>query len=214
MKKTSTDQAIRTATGGVVLAVGGFAGAVSYSHIYDLARQHGQNITDARLLPLSVDGLIVAASFLILHEARACRDVPKLAGWMLAVGVITTVLANIAYGVKGGAYDAIVSAWPAVSFLGCAEMLTYLLRVSRTRRAPAARSAPVLTSVPDRVPPAVPAGPGPSAPGRTLEDEFAAEIAAGRIPGVKQIQRRMGGGQDTAYKHQERLRALAVPVPA
>ena len=142
MRKTSTDQAIRTATTGVVLAVGGFAAAVSYSHIYDLARQHGQTITDARLLPLSVDGLIVAASFLILHESRAARDVPKLARLMLAVGVITTVAANIAYGIHGGAYDAIVSAWPAVSFLGCAEMLTYLLKVSRTRRAPVPRSAP------------------------------------------------------------------------
>ncbi len=210
MRKTSADQAIRAATGAVVLAVGGFAGAVSYSHIYDLARQHGQNIIDARLLPLSVDGLIVAASFLILHDARAGRDVPRLGRLMLAVRVITTIMANIAYGIHGGAYDAIVSAWPAVSFLGCAEMLTYLLRVSRTRRAPAARSAPVLTSVP----PAVPAGPGRNCSGRTLEDVFAAEIAAGRIPGVKQIQRRMGGGQDTAYKHQERLRALAVPVPA
>jgi hypothetical protein len=34
MRKTSADQAIRGATAGVVLAVGGFAAAVSYSHIY------------------------------------------------------------------------------------------------------------------------------------------------------------------------------------
>ena len=214
MRKTSTDQAIRTATGGVVLAVGGFAGAVSYSHIYDLARQHAQNVLDARLLPLSVDGLIVAASFLILHEARAGRDVPKLGRWMLAVGVVATVLANIAYGIQGGAYDAIVSAWPAVSFLGCAEMLTYLLRVSRTRRAPVTRPVPVLAAVPDPIPTAIPAagagGPGPS---RTLKDEFAAEIAAGTVPGVKAIQRRMGGGQDRAYQHQATLRAL-VAAPA
>ncbi len=173
-------------------------------------RSHGQNITDARLLPLSVDGLIVAASFLILPEARAARDVPRLGRLMLALGVITTVAANIAYGVKGGAYDALVSAWPAVSFLGCAEMLTYLLRVSRTRRVPVPRSASVLAAVPDRVP----AGPAPGAPGRTLEDVFAAEIAAGKVPGVKRIQRQMGGGQDTAYKQQERLRVLAAAQPA
>jgi hypothetical protein len=60
---------------------------VSYSHIYDLARQHGQNVTDARLLPLSVDGLIIAASFLILHEARAAREAPKLGRFMLTLGV-------------------------------------------------------------------------------------------------------------------------------
>src|SRR5258708_11714048 len=115
MRKTSTDREIGWAAGGVVLAVGGFAGAVSYSHIYDLARQHGQNITDARLLPLSVDGLIVAASFLILPEARAARDVPRLGRLMLALGVITTVAANIADGVKGGPHDAPLSARPPAS---------------------------------------------------------------------------------------------------
>ena len=92
--------------------MGGFAAAVSYSHIYDLARLHGQTVTDARLLPLSVDGLIVAASFVLLHEARAGRVVPRLARWMLAVGVITTLAANVLYGLHGGAYDALMSACP------------------------------------------------------------------------------------------------------
>jgi hypothetical protein len=44
MRKTSADQAIHGVTTGVVLAVGGFVGAVSYSHIYDLARLHGQTL--------------------------------------------------------------------------------------------------------------------------------------------------------------------------
>jgi hypothetical protein len=90
----------------------------------------------------------------------------------------------------------------------------------------AARPHLVPTAVPDAVPPsrpvpvppsrterpeAVPAG---SSSSRTLAEEFAAEIAAGRIPGVKRIQRRMGGSQDTAYKHQAALRALAGLEPA
>lgn len=41
MPKTSADQGIRTATASVVVGVAAFAAAVSYSHIYDLSRQHG-----------------------------------------------------------------------------------------------------------------------------------------------------------------------------
>src|SRR5258708_35438954 len=97
-----------------------------------------------------------------------------------------------------------VPAGPAVSSLGWGEMLTYLLRVSRTRRAPAARSAPVLTSVP----PAVPAGPGRNCSSRTLEDVFAAEIAAGRKTGDKPNQTRTCRGRGTPRKHQESPCAL------
>ena len=124
--------------------------------------------------------------------------------------------ANVAYGLHGGAYDATVSAWPAVSFIGAAEMLIYLIRLSRTRAVPASRPTLVPAAVPGPialpVPPRTEAVPG----GRSLEDEFRAEIVAGRIPGIKRIQKRMGGSQDTAYKHQAGLRALidAQPVPA
>jgi hypothetical protein len=51
----------RVSRTGTVLAVG-IAAMQSYSHIYDLARAPGQSPIDARLLPLSVDGLIIAAS--------------------------------------------------------------------------------------------------------------------------------------------------------
>lgn len=44
----------------VVLAVAAFAAVVSYSHIYDLRRAHGQTGVAARLLPLSVGWLILA----------------------------------------------------------------------------------------------------------------------------------------------------------
>jgi hypothetical protein len=65
------DRLIRASTAAVVVAVAAFAAVVSYSHIYDLGRAHGQDGTAARLLPLSVDGLILAASLVLLHEA--CR---------------------------------------------------------------------------------------------------------------------------------------------
>jgi hypothetical protein len=77
------DRVIRFTTAAVVCAVAAFAAVVSYSHIYSLGRDHGQDGTAARLLPLSVDGLILAASLVLLHEARNGRDAPGLARLML-----------------------------------------------------------------------------------------------------------------------------------
>jgi hypothetical protein len=82
----SGDRAIRAATAAVVLAVAAFAAIVSYSHIYDLAHVHGRSGAAGRLLPLSVDGLIVAASLVMLHEARNARRASALARIMLSLG--------------------------------------------------------------------------------------------------------------------------------
>ena len=60
---------------------------VSYSHIYGLGRAHGRDGTPARLLPPSVNGLILAASLVLLHEARNGRDAPRLARFMLWLGI-------------------------------------------------------------------------------------------------------------------------------
>jgi hypothetical protein len=59
---TANDTATRRFTTGIVLAVGLFACSDPYSHIYALARDHGQGIVSAALLPLAGDGLIAAAS--------------------------------------------------------------------------------------------------------------------------------------------------------
>jgi hypothetical protein len=98
-----------------------FAAIVSYPHIYDLGRAHGQAGTAARLLPLSVDGLIVAASLVMLLEARAGRAAPPLARVMLGLGVAATIAANIAFGAAYGLTGAAISAWPAVAFIGAAD---------------------------------------------------------------------------------------------
>jgi hypothetical protein len=107
------DRVIRFTTAAVVCAVAGFAAVVSYSHIYGLGRAHGQGGTAARLLPLSVDGLILAASLVLLHEARNDRDAPRLARFMLWLGIAATIGANIAYGAGYGLLGALISAWPA-----------------------------------------------------------------------------------------------------
>jgi hypothetical protein len=127
----SGDRAIRIATAAVVCAVAGFAAVVSYTHIYDLGRVHGQDGMPARLLPLSVDGLILAASLVLLHEARNGRDAPRLARVMLWLGIGATVGANIAYGAGFGLLGAVISAWPAVAFIGSVELVMMLVRRAR-----------------------------------------------------------------------------------
>jgi hypothetical protein len=144
------DKLIRAAMTAVVVAVAGFAAVVSYSHIYGLGRAHGQDGAAARLLPLSVDGLIVAASLVLLHEARNGRAAPGLARVMLWLGIAATVGANVAFGARFGVLGAVISAWPAVAFIGAVEMAMQLVRRARAPWAlvPAAAPASALAVVP------------------------------------------------------------------
>jgi len=157
----SGDRLIRVAAAVVVCAVAGLAAVVSYTHIYDLGRVHGQQGAAARLLPLSVDGLILAASLVLLLEARNGRDAPGLARLMLWLGIGATVGANVAYGTGFGLLGAVISAWPAVAFIGVVEMVIQLVR--RTRGPlPAAAG----TAVPGDV-------------GQAVRAAYAASVAAG-----------------------------------
>jgi hypothetical protein len=113
---------IRVLAAIVVLAVAAFAAVVSYSHIFDLGTHHGQSGTAARLLPLSVDGLIAAASLVMLHAARKRLPVPLLARIALMLGVGATVAANVGYGLPFGWLSAVISAWPAVAFIVSVEL--------------------------------------------------------------------------------------------
>jgi Protein of unknown function (DUF2637) len=135
------DTVIRLMTAGVVLTVALIAAVVSYSHIFTLGRLHGQDGTAARLLPLSVDGLIAAASLVMLHAARKQLPVPFLSRAMLALGVGATVAANVAYGLPFGWLSAVVSAWPAVAFVGSVEMAVRFVRDARTAATPEAPHA-------------------------------------------------------------------------
>src|ERR1017187_5112165 len=143
------DKLIRLSTGGTVTAVASFPAIISYSHIFDLGIQHGQNGTAGRLLPLSVDGLILAASLVMLYVARAKLTTPWLARLMLWLGVGATVAANIGYGAAYGAVGMIVSAWPALAFVGAVEMVMQLAKIngkhSGTEKPVKAKDVPALT---------------------------------------------------------------------
>jgi hypothetical protein len=65
-----SDRLIRLTTALAVVAVASVAAIISYQHAYELVRTHGQSGLTARLLPFTVDGLIWAASMVVLDASR------------------------------------------------------------------------------------------------------------------------------------------------
>lgn len=167
-----TDRLIRTTTAMAVLTVAVIAAIISYRHAYELVAAHGESGPTARLVPLTVDGLIWAASMVILDANRRDHPVPALAKWSLGMGIVATIGANLAHGVGHGVVGALVSAWPAVALVGSYELLMALIRTEpRTAPEPASKSSAAPAAEPE-----VPRAPG-EAP--TLEQVVRARHGAG-----------------------------------
>jgi Protein of unknown function (DUF2637) len=126
-----TDRLIRITTALAVLAVACVAAIISYQHAYELVSSHGEHGLTARLLPFTVDGLIWAASMVVLDASRRNHRVPRLAAWSLGAGILATVGANLAHGLGHGPIGALVSAWPALALVGSFELLMLLIRTQR-----------------------------------------------------------------------------------
>ena len=169
-----TDSAIRRLTAAAVLLVAAIAAVVSFVHIEHLAVTHGQTVLAAMLLPVSIDGTVAAASLVMLRAARAGLGTPWLARLMLGLSVVATLAANIAYGARFGLTGSLLSGWPAVAFIGSAEMAIGMVR--RTRQA-----------APGPVPPPVP-GDAQSAAAAALR----ATLAAGNPLSGRQLETRFG----------------------
>jgi Protein of unknown function (DUF2637) len=122
------DRLIRITTALAVAAVAAVAAVISYRHAYELVITHGETGLTARLLPFTVDGLILAASMLILDASRCHHRVPPLARWYLGAGIAVTIGANLAHGLGHGPIGALVSAWPALALAGSFEFLMTLIR--------------------------------------------------------------------------------------
>jgi hypothetical protein len=140
------DRAVRWTAVLAVVAVAGVAGYVSYFHAVDVVAGNGEPRTIARLYPAAIDGLIVAASMVLLDAARHSEAAPRLAWWLLGSGIAVTLAANVTFGAQTGAAGALWAAWPALAFVGCYELLLLLARASarRTRaEAPGTVSSPL-----------------------------------------------------------------------
>ena len=116
-------------------------------------RAHGESGWTARLVPLTVDGLIYASSMVMLDSARRKVPVPALARWLLGLGIAATLAANVAHGLGHGPVGAAVAAWPAVALVGSYELLMMVIRGSQAYRMarPAARTARTRSAAGSRV---------------------------------------------------------------
>ncbi|MER5980079.1 DUF2637 domain-containing protein [Streptomyces sp. NPDC001857] len=146
------------------------AGALSFSHLHDLADAAGQGGWKAWAYPVSVDLLLVAARRRMREQQRAGRPAggPRL--WFL-VALAASLGANVA---TAGLLDlddvpaslrVVVAGWPAVAFFGG----TLLAHTSRTPDLP----PPTVTAETDTEPAFAPAAEG--APDRNALPESTAE---------------------------------------
>ena len=95
-----------------------------------MVRAHGETGITARLEPATIDGLVYSSSMVVLYAARHRLPVPGLARWLLALGILATLAANVAHGWSHGPVGAAVAAWPAASLVGSYELLLWLIRTA------------------------------------------------------------------------------------
>lgn len=219
MSRASSDTATRKVITAIVAGVGVFAGADSYSHIYSLARDSGQDILSAALLPLAGDGLIAAASGVMLVASRQGRKIPLRAHVMLYAGILATVAANLAYGLAHGRTDGLLSIWPVACYVGAMELLTWI-RAHTDAKPKRAASASAAT------PPAASASASPAASPDASDDlrdrrerradadlltaaEDAWPDGASKLPSLRTIQTTLSVGQPKAQLVQAHFNQLA-----
>jgi hypothetical protein len=117
----------------VLCVVAGSALTVGSARTYALAEGHGLDGTAALLVAVSLGGLIVGASLVLLRE-EGDPWVPGTAEGTQLLGLAVMAVADIVSGTRYGMLGAIISAWPAVAFFGAADMVLELVHRSRTRR--------------------------------------------------------------------------------
>ena len=118
---------VTVVTVAAVLLVAAVAAVVSYAHMQEVAERAGEDWR-AWLLPLSVDGLVVAASMGLLTRRRAGLPGGRLAWCALLGGVGASLAANIA-AAEPTATARVVAAWPALAFAVAFELLLQQRRV-------------------------------------------------------------------------------------
>jgi hypothetical protein len=121
------DRWIRQTTIGCVTILALIAGTVSYLHMHALVALHGQPGWVAALTPLSVDGMIVAASTTLLAESRSGGRGGALPWLLLVVGSVASLAANVAVA-EPTTMGRVIAAWPSFALIGSYELLMRQVR--------------------------------------------------------------------------------------
>jgi hypothetical protein len=133
----------------------------------------------------------------LLDSARRGVPVPALARWLLGMGIVATLAANVAHGLGQGPIGAIVAAWPAVALVGSYELLMMIIRSAQASATPNAH--------------------GDVSMADPLEDRaaavFAAELTTDHVPSIRAIRAALHVGQPRAQRLRDCL-AMAVVTHA
>jgi len=114
-----------------VSVVAAVAAVASYVHMHELATEAGEDWR-AHLLPLSVDGMLVAASMVMLVRRRGGQSAGLLPWLGLMLGLVASLGANVA-AANPTILGWVVSGWPPVALAVSFELL---IIVTRDRHAP------------------------------------------------------------------------------
>jgi len=117
-------------TTGCVALLAVIAGTVSYLHMHQLVAGHGQPGWVAALTPLSVDGMIVAASTALLADSRSGGRGGLLPWLLLVIGSVASLAANVAVA-EPTATGRVIAAWPSFALIGSYELLMRQVRRAR-----------------------------------------------------------------------------------
>lgn len=121
------DRWIRWITIGCVALLALIAGTVSYLHMHLLVARHGQPGWVAALTPLSVDGMIVAASTTLLADSRSGGKGGVLPWALLVAGSVASLAANVAVA-EPSLIGRVIAAWPSFALTASYELLTRQVR--------------------------------------------------------------------------------------
>jgi len=125
------DRCIRWTTTASVVLLAGIAAVVSYRHMHTLTLAHGESAWTAALIPLSVDGMIIASSMTLLADSRVGSTGGLLPWALLAAGSAASLAANMAVA-EPTAYGRLIAAWPSFALIGAYELLMRQIRHAAT----------------------------------------------------------------------------------
>ena len=121
---------IQAATTASVIVLAGIAAMVSYGHMHALALQHGEGAWASALIPLSVDGMIVASSMSLLSDSRLGGQGGVLLWTLLIIGAAASLAANIAVAEPSVA-GRVIAAWPSFALTASYELSPGVVCLSR-----------------------------------------------------------------------------------
>jgi hypothetical protein len=118
---------VRCATTASVTLLAVIAAVVSYGHMHALVLAHGEGSWASALIPLSVDGMIVASSMSLLLDSRLGGRGGVLPWVLLITGALASLGANIAVAEPTVA-GRVIAAWPSFALTASYELLMRQVR--------------------------------------------------------------------------------------